>query len=205
MTNVSTPTALFLDIGNVLLSNGWDRALRRQAAETFHLDLEELNERHHLTYDTYEAGKLSLDAYLERVVFYQPRPFRTEAFKAFIFEHSRAFPQMIRLVRNLKDRYRLKLVAISNEGRELMEYRIQHHGLTRFIDVFIGSCFVHLRKPDLDLYRLALDVAQVPSEDVVYIDDRPMFVQAAESLGIPGIVHESYTTTAAALKGVGLA
>jgi putative hydrolase of the HAD superfamily len=72
--------AVFLDIGNVLLTNGWDRRLRREAAEKFGLDHEEMNERHHLTFDTYEEGKLSLEEYLTRVVFYEePAKYRLGA------------------------------------------------------------------------------------------------------------------------------
>jgi len=78
-------TTLFLDIGGVLLTNGWDRKARQLAAETFHLDHSEFDERHHLTFDTYEEGKLSLDEYLDRVVFCEERPFSREAFKAFMF------------------------------------------------------------------------------------------------------------------------
>lgn len=62
-------TTLFLDIGGVLLTNGWDHNIRARAAEKFSLDYAEMNERHHLTFDTYEEGKLSLDEYLKRVVF----------------------------------------------------------------------------------------------------------------------------------------
>ena len=56
MTQTSPLTTLFLDIGGVLLTNGWDRHSRQRAAENFHLDFVEMDERHHLTYDTYEAG-----------------------------------------------------------------------------------------------------------------------------------------------------
>ncbi|MEJ2555063.1 MAG: HAD family phosphatase, partial [Anaerolineae bacterium] len=73
-------TTLFLDIGGVLLTNGWDHNMRRKAAEIFGLDYEEMNERHHLTFDTYEEGKLNLYEYLNRVIFYQERPFSLEEF-----------------------------------------------------------------------------------------------------------------------------
>ncbi len=51
-----------------------------------------MNERHHLTFDTYEEGKLSLDEYLNRVVFYQERTFSKEEFKAFMYRPIPAFP-----------------------------------------------------------------------------------------------------------------
>jgi putative hydrolase of the HAD superfamily len=86
-------TTLFLDIGNVLLTNGWDRRMRREAAEKFNLDVDEMNERHHLTFDTYEEGKLSLDEYLTRLVFYEDRAFTREDFKTFMFTNPGKSPK----------------------------------------------------------------------------------------------------------------
>lgn len=204
MTTNPTITTLFLDIGGVLLTNGWDHNARQRAAETFHLDYEELNERHHLTFDTYEEGKLSLDEYLARLLFYEPRSFSPADFKAFMYAQSQAYPPMLDLFRTLKTTYGLKVAAISNEGRELTVYRIQQFALHTLFDFFISSCFVHYRKPDADIYRMALDVAQVAPKQAVYIDDRAMFVDVAQGLGFQGIHHTAYDTTCAALAALGL-
>ena len=186
---------LFLDIGGVLLTDGWNHSSREFAAQRFHLDLAEVESRHHLTFDTYEVGKLTLDEYLNRVVFYTKRSFTRTEFKNFMFAQSKPLPQMIDLVRRLKAAYSLKVAVVSNEGRELTLHRIKKFKLDQFVDFFVSSCFVHFRKPDTDIYQLALDVAQVKSREVVYIEDRLMFVQVAESLGIHGIHHTSYSTT----------
>ncbi|HET6490385.1 MAG TPA: HAD-IA family hydrolase, partial [Syntrophales bacterium] len=197
-------TTLFLDIGNVILTNGWDRTMRMNAAESFALDCDEMNERHHLTFDTYEEGKLSLDEYLDRVVFYETRPFTREDFKDFMYAQSKPFPEMINLICRLKVRYHLKVAVVSNEGRELTEYRIAKFRLADFIDFFISSCFVHYRKPDADIYRIALDIAQVAPDCVAYVEDRPMFVDVAQGLGIRGIVHKTFESTRDALAAMGL-
>ena len=197
-------TTLFVDVGGVLLTNGWDRAMRQRAAERFGLDFDEMNERHTLTFDTYEVGKLSLNEYLDRVVFCQARSFSREDFKTFMFEQSKPYPDMIKLVRDLKARHSLKVVVVSNEGRELTTYRIRRFELGTFVDFFVASCFVHYRKPDADIYRIALDIAQVQPDQVAYVDDRAMFVEVAGTLGIPGIHHTDYATTRAALQTLGL-
>jgi putative hydrolase of the HAD superfamily len=197
-------TTLFLDIGGVLLTNGWDRRARRLAAETFVLDCDEMDERHHLTFDTYEEGKLSLEEYLTRVVFYEERPFSREEFRAFMFAQSRPFPEMIELVRQVKARHGLKVAVVSNEGRELNEHRIREFQLGTFVDFFISSSFVHYRKPDADIYRIALDIAQVEPAQVAYLEDRPMFVEVARGLGINGIVHTGCEATRRELEGLGL-
>jgi putative hydrolase of the HAD superfamily len=197
-------TALFLDLGGVLLTNGWDRQARELAAQTFALDRKEMDERHHLTFDTYEVGKLTLEQYLSRVVFYEKRSFSKQEFRDFMFAQSQSFPEMIELVRALKSRYKLKIAVVNNEGRELNEHRIQKFDLGSFVDFFISSCFVHVRKPDEDIYRIALDIAQVPPRQVAYLDDRLMFVQVAEYLGIRGVHHTEYASTRANLAAIGL-
>ncbi len=209
MATNSTPapvTALFLDIGGVMLTNGWDRKSREAAAKRFNLNLDELNDRHSMTFDTYEAGKLSLDEYLKRAVFYEDRPFTLEEFKTFMYEQSAAYPEMIELIKALKARYKLKIAVVNNEGREINEHRIKTFRLNEFVDFFISSCFVHFRKPDVDIWKVALDIAQVPREEVVYIDDRNMFVQVADGLGLRGITHnyKNVEQTKQALAGMGL-
>jgi len=205
MTPSTSITTLFLDIGGVLLTNGWDNGIRKRVADKFGLDFDEMNERHHLTFDTYEEGKLSLDEYLNRVVFYQERSFSRKEFKAFMYAQSQPFPEMIELMCALKTQYSLQVAAVSNEGRELTVYRVQQFKLGTFIDFFVSSCFVHYRKPDTDIYRIALDIAQVNPQQVLYIDNQPMFVEVAQSLEIRGMLHKDYETTQKALETMGLA
>jgi putative hydrolase of the HAD superfamily len=197
-------TTLFLDIGGVLLTDGWDRHARSRAAANFHLAPAEMEERHHLTFDTYEEGKLTLEEYLERVVFYQKRPFSRARFRRFMFAQSKPYPEMIELVTRLKDRYGLKIAAVSNEARELNIHRIRTFKLSGLVDMFVSSSFVHVRKPDTDIFRLALDIAQTPVRQVVYIENTPMFVRIAEGLGIRSILHTDYESTRTELAAFGL-
>lgn len=197
-------TTLFTDIGGVLLTNGWDRQARGEAAVLFNLDSVDLEERHHLTFDTYEVGKLTLDAYLERIVFFQERSFSYDDFKEFMFSKSLDYSEMVALVCDLKKKYHLKVAVISNEGRELNQYRISTFKLNEFVDFFVSSSFVHFRKPDADIFKVAIDISQSDVETSLYIDDRMLFVQVAEGLGLKGIHHTSYEDTKAQLAAYGL-
>jgi putative hydrolase of the HAD superfamily len=197
-------TALFLDIGGVLLTDGWDHHARKRAARNFKLELAEMEDRHHLTFDTYEEGKLTLQEYLGRVVFYEERSFTPAQFRRFMFAQSKPYPEMIELIRELKAKYGLKIAVVSNEARELNAYRIRKFKLAGFVDSFVSSSFVHVRKPDADIFRLALDIAQVSARQVVYIENTPMFVQVAEGLGIRSILHTDYKSTRAKLASLGL-
>jgi putative hydrolase of the HAD superfamily len=202
MKKKSEIKTLFTDIGGVLLTNGWDRKSRKKAIEVFKLDAEETEERHHLTFDTYESGKLSLDEYLDRIVFYEKRNFTKKQFRQFMFDQSKPFPEMIEMVKQLKKQHHLKVAVVNNEGLELNEHRIKTFKLNEFVDFFICSCYVHLRKPDKDIFLIALNTAQVKPENVIYLEDRSMFVQVAESLGIHGIRHVDYKTTSEKLASL---
>jgi putative hydrolase of the HAD superfamily len=204
MKNKNGITCLFVDIGGVLLTDGWGHKSRKLAAKTFNLVLNEINDRHNMILDTYEMGKLTIEEYLGRVVFYRKRSFTRAAFQKFMFAQSKPYPKMIELVRRLKARHGLKIVAVSNETRELNAHRIRKFKLDGFVDSFISSCFVHLRKPDADIFRVAMDIAQVQARQAVYIENTPRFVQVAASLGIRGICHMDYKSTCAKLASLGL-
>jgi putative hydrolase of the HAD superfamily len=204
MNSATTCTCLFLDIGGVLLTDGWDHAARQRAAKTFHLDWNEMELRHQLNFATYEEGKLTLEEYLNRTVFYEQRSFNSDQFREFMFSQSKPYPEMIDLIARLKIRHGLKIAVVSNEARELNAFRIQKFELGAFVDFFVSSCLVHLRKPDADIFRLALDLAQTPAEQVVYIENTQLFVQVAEELGIRSIHHKDFSTTREKLASFGL-
>jgi putative hydrolase of the HAD superfamily len=195
--------ALFVDIGGVLLTDGWDHHARKRAAKHFKLDWGGMEERHGLNFETHEEDKITFNVYLDRVVFYQKRPFTRAEFRRFMFAQSKPDAEMIALVRNLKAKYGLKIIVVSNESRELNAYRIREFKLDGFVDAFISSCFVRLRKPDADIFKLALDIAQTPARQIVYIENTPLFVQIAEGMGIRGILHTSYKSTCARLGAFG--
>ncbi|MGB7768483.1 MAG: HAD family hydrolase [Verrucomicrobiia bacterium] len=197
-------TTLFLDIGGVLLTNGWDHHARRRAAEHFKLDWAEMEERHGLNFETHEEDKITFSEYLDRVVFYEKRPFTRAEFRRFMFAQSKPCTEMIELVCNLKAKFGLKIIVVSNESRELNAHRISAFKLDGFVDAFVSSCFVRLRKPDADIFKLALDIAQTPVRQIIYIENTPMFVQIAEGLGIRSILHTDYKSTCAKLAALGL-
>ncbi len=197
-------TALFVDIGGVLLTNGWDHQARHRAAEHFALAYADMDERHRLIFDTYEVGKITLDAYLDLVVFHCKRPFTRAQFRKFMYAQSQPMPGMLQLVTRLKSRYHLKVFAVSNEGRELNAYRIEKFRLSSFVDGYISSCYLGVRKPDAALFRYALDISQVVPSQVIYLENTAMFIGIAQGLGIRGALHTDLDSTQAALAGYGL-
>jgi putative hydrolase of the HAD superfamily len=197
-------TTLFLDIGGVLLTNGWDHRARWRAAKHFKLDWAEMQERHELNFEIHEEDKITFREYLDRVIFWEKRPFTRVEFRQFMFAQSKSFTEMIELVRNLKATYGLKIIVVSNESRELNAHRIRQFKLGGFVDAFISSCFVRLRKPDADIFKLALDIAQIPARQIIYIENTPLFVHIAEGMGIRSVLHTDYKSTCTKLASFGL-
>ena len=197
-------TTLFLDIGGVLLSNGWGHESRKLAAETFHLNEEEMESRHRLNMVKHEEGKLTLSEYLNRVVFYEKRSFTHDQFREFMFRQSTPNGKMMEFIKQLREQYKLKIAVINNEGRILNEYLIKKFQLSQFVDFFISSCFIHYRKPDTDIFRLALDIDQGTGEQAVYIEDLQSFVEVARSLGIKSVRHKNSLSTSEVLATLGL-
>lgn len=201
--NVSI-TTLFLDVGGVLLTNGWDHHARRRAAKHFKLDWREMEARHSLNFVIYETDQLTLQEYLGWVVFYKKRSFTRADFWRFMCAQSKPYSEMIELMRELKAKYGLKVFVLSNEARELNDYRIHQFKLNEFVDTFVSSCLVRLHKPDAAIFRLALDIAVTPCQQIVYIENTPMFVQIAAGMGIRGLLHTDYQSTSKKLALLGL-
>lgn len=187
---------LFSDIGGVLLSNGWGHESRMAAAEKFHIDYEEMDVLHNFIFNVYEMGKISLDDYLNTVVFNHKRDFSREEFKEFIFSSSVQLPDMLPWFIEWKSKHEnIKVISINNEARELNQFRINKFHLHDFFDAFVSSCEVGMRKPDPEIFLLALGIAQAKPEECLYFDDRIMLVEAAKKVGIHAFHHVSFENT----------
>lgn len=184
-------TALFWDVGGVILSNGWDRAARAEAAKKFGLDWEDFQDRHELASPAFETGQITLDTYLQRTVFYRKRAFTREEFIAFIFAQSEEYPESRAILSALAQTRKYLLATINNEPRELNIRRIEQFNLRRDFEAFFSSCFVHIRKPDEAIYRLALEVTQRRPEECLFIDDRALNLECARQMGMRTIHFEN--------------
>jgi putative hydrolase of the HAD superfamily len=176
-------TAVFSDVGGVLLTNGWDRSQRKSMVEHFGLDRAEFEDRHQLLNAALDIGQLELDHYLDRTIFYRPRSFTRQAVRDFMYAQSQEIPGSLALVARLAP-CKLFLATLNNESRELNLYRIEKFALRRYFSVFFSSCYLGVRKPEEQIYRLALDLSQRPPEECVFIDDRPLNLECARRLGL---------------------
>ncbi len=176
--------ALFWDVGGVLLTNAWDHNERARALDHFHLDAREFHSRHEMVVSSFERGKLTLDEYLDRTIFYRERPFARAEFCEFMLSLSQPLPQNLAFAQLLADSGKYLMSTINNESRELNDYRVEKFGLRRIFRLFVSSCFVGLRKPERDIYRMALEITQIPAEECCFIDDRALNLECAKALGM---------------------
>lgn len=175
---------ILVDVGGVLLTNGWDTEQRGAACEHFGLDPIDMQKRHEIIFDDFECGRCSFDEYLKVTVFYVERPFTMQQFKEYVFAGSKPYPKAIEHIKELKKQHNAKLAVLSNEGREIAEYRFKTFNFLSFVDYFIVSSFVGYRKPDPRIYKLALDLSQEKPSNILYIDDREGYFQTAKALGL---------------------
>lgn len=198
-------TSLFWDIGGVLLTNGWDHESRKSAAATFHFDWEEFRDRHDLTFPAFDSGQITLNEYLDRTLFYRPRPFSREEFTAFMFAQSKEYPETREILDNVTASQKYFVGAINNEPLELNQFRIEAFHLRRNFQVFFSSCYVHSRKPEETIFRIALEVTQRPPEECLFIDDRPLNLESPRRLGMIAIHHQGAEQLRSELGKYGLA
>ncbi|MEO8823406.1 MAG: HAD-IA family hydrolase [Ginsengibacter sp.] len=187
---------LFSDIGGVLLTNGWGHESRIAAAKTFNIDYNEMNILHNFIFSVYEIGRITLDDYLDTVIFNKRRDFTREEFKNFMFAQSQLLPDTLSWFIDWKrNNGHVKVISMNNEPRELNQYRIQKFKLHDFFDAFVSSCEVGMRKPDPGIFLLGLGIAQAKPEECIYFDDRFMLVEAANKTGIQAFHHTSLENT----------
>ena len=194
---------LFSDIGGVLLSDGWGNETRMAAVEKFNIDDNEMEVLHYFISNVLEMGKISLDDYLDTVVFKEERNFSRKEFKKFMFAQSVQLPYMLSWMVDWKHKHEnIKVISINNEPRELNEYRINKFNLHDFFDAFVSSCEVGMRNPDPGIFLLALGIAQAKPEECIYFDDRIMLVEAAKKVGIHAYHHKDFESTKKIIEAI---
>jgi putative hydrolase of the HAD superfamily len=201
---MASPLAVFFDVGGVCLTNGWDHASRRAAAEHFSLDYDELERRHDALYAEFERGELGLAFYLDHTVFYRDRSFSRDDFEGFMRERSKPHRDVLDLVGRLRDSGGVRLATLNNESRELNEYRIRRFGLNALFEAFFSSCYLGVRKPAERIFHIALDIAGLDPDRVAFVDDREENVFVAREVGLRAVLADGAGAVARGLRDVGV-
>lgn len=159
--------------------------------EKFGLDATDFEGRHHMLSAAMDDGKLDLEQYLDRTIFYQARPFAKQAVREFIYAQSQPFPDSLALIARVAKAGKVFLATLNNESRELNLHRIETFGLRQYFSVFFTSCYLGVSKPHLEIYQLALDLSQRQPDECVFIDDRALNVESARHVGLNTIQFQN--------------
>jgi putative hydrolase of the HAD superfamily len=179
---------ILFDIGGVLLTNGWDHHERSIVAEQFKLDRDALDARHAKASESWERGELTLDEYLDAVIFYQPRSFSHEDFFAAMCAQSKELPNgALCILKELAASHKCRIGALNNEALETHRFRVNNFGLHNLFKYTFTSCYMGLRKPDPRIYLRSLGILGSKPERSLFIDDRLENVAAAAAVGMKAI------------------
>jgi putative hydrolase of the HAD superfamily len=196
---------ILFDVGGVLLTNGWDLRERTAAIKYFHLDLAAFEARHLAPCDAWERGAISMTAFLDATVFYEPRGYTPDEYFAFILAQSKLQPDgALRILKELAASDKCLLGALNNEARESNEYRFMHFGLRELFHMALSSCYLGLRKSEPAIYRRALDILGRPARRILFIDDRPENVAGAVAAGMKAIRFEGAEALRRELRNYGI-
>ena len=184
-------TTIFFDVGGVLLTDGWNHLARQKAAENFGLDLKDFETRHAPLADALDTGKISVNDYIDKVIFYKERSFSKIDFYDFMKEQSVPIPGTLDLVANLAAQEKYLLGTINNESVQLNLYRIEKFSLAQHFKLFFSSCFMGIKKPDSAIYERALQICQKKAAETIFIDDREANLVSPRNLKINTIHFEN--------------
>lgn len=182
---------VLFDIGGVLGSNGWDREQRAAAVERFALDADDFQSRHEETVGALEVGVMSLDDYLDVVLFGAGPKLSRAEFKEFMFAQSRAWPDSIAVARKLAETRAVRMATLNNESEALNCHRIGAFGLRDIFPTFFTSCWLGVRKPVREMYRRVLGMTQADPARTLFIDDRQQNLAPAAALGMQTILFQN--------------
>jgi putative hydrolase of the HAD superfamily len=190
MAEVNT---ILFDVGGVLLTNGWDHEERAAVLAHFSVDRAAYEARHAPANDAWEKGFITAEEFLRQTVFFEPRSFTPAEFLARMKAQSKVLPHgALRILQDLRASREIQLAILNNEARELNDYRIESFLLKEYFSAFFSSCYLGLRKPNVEIYKLALKITQREPSECVMIDDRGLNLETAKELGMHTIQVKSF-------------
>lgn len=117
-------------------------------------------------------------------LFFRSQAFTRDAFREFMYSRSESCPDVLRVAETFAADPNCFMAALNNESLPINQYRIERFDLRRYFRCFFSSCYLGVRKPDVRIYELALQLTQRPAEECVFIDDRPENLEPARRLNM---------------------
>lgn len=190
------------DCGGVLLSNAWADENYQKFSKQYNLDHDKVTEVFYRFWSSIELGKADETTFFEAL----KKEFSLQDSIDNIKEAYRSTIQIntsvLAIVRKLSHNY--DLYTLNNEGKEWMDYRLEHFDLREYFKGFITSAYVGARKPDEKIYHMFLCIANAQPEECLFIDDKEENLIPASALGMKTILFESAAQLVSQLRKLGL-
>ena len=193
--------AIFFDLGGVILRTEY-QAPRERLAERLNMTYEDINK---IVFESETARKASLGevrvdehwrAVMRRLRLpaSEAKTIRAEFFAGDVIDRD-----LLNFIRSLRPHY--KTGVISNAWGDLRDYIVKHQFDDAF-DTLIISAEIGMMKPQPRIYQLALKQARVEAKEAAFVDDTPKNVEAANALGMHGILFRDPAQVAENLKAL---
>jgi len=113
---------------------------------------------------------------------------QTNFYSAFNSIISGLNPEIISLIRKLKETKKYRLIALSNVNSSHWDYILKKNwDFIDYFDELILSHEIHLIKPNPKIFEYAIQKAKCKPTQIVFIDDGLNNIRAAQEFGIHGI------------------
>jgi epoxide hydrolase-like predicted phosphatase len=193
--------AVFFDLGGVIVRTEY-QAPRQHLAERLGMEYEDLV---HTVFESESARRASIGAVTEDEHwialarrFGRP-PSEMDALRSEFFGGDIVDFELLNFIRSLRPRHKTGLISNAWDG--LRPY-IASLKFDDAFDVMIISAEAKIMKPDAQIYHLALDQAGVRPNEAVFVDDLPENIEAAQAVGMSGIVFRDRDSALAQLNSL---
>jgi len=183
--------AVIFDVGGVLAIGDKTKSVHEFMQRSLHLFLDQWFDSIDTVYVRAFERKISKQQALELMA----RNLKTNPKKLerlWIQAYKRCFSQNVELYEfayNLKKQgYKIAILSdqwpVSKEAVMLKKY-------TKKFDVIVSSDEVGVRKPNFEIYKIALKMLKIKPSEALFIDNQIWNIQAAQKLGINTILYQN--------------
>jgi HAD superfamily hydrolase (TIGR01509 family) len=118
------------------------------------------------------------------------------------FKNSVVNKEVIKIIKELKKNY--KIVLFSNNFGELLRKVMDEQNITNLFDDIIISSEHKMVKPSLEFFNLMLLKVKNNKNEVVFVDDRQINVDASNKMGIKALLYKNGFILKKDLKDIGI-
>ena len=194
---------ILFDLGGVVSETKFDRVLNKYA-EKYDWNLKEMKENiFSEEYMALLAGKINLEEFVDWLSG-QIEELSISGLNEFVEEYyysEETKEEVVKLIQRIESHYQLGLMT-NDIGR--LDEKLSYLGLTGIFDKIVNSSQVGYCKPQVEIYQAALDQFEVAGENVIYIDNDPVCLENASSLGIATIKFNNYHQLESEFSNLGI-